>query len=156
MILPSHFLSHPHLFLSSLDIPPSYQILHSGSSFIFWKNLQSNEPLHLTPKLQNFLMSAEIDLQQLHSCSQTQGPGDREQAEQGKWGPSWPLSGKRTPPGVQSSPLLSPLPLSTPNLDFCSLCFLPGRPARPPRGMDGFPRLEPLLLVCDNVAILLR
>ena len=47
-----------------------------------------------------------------------------------------------------------PSPLSTSHLDFCSL--LPARQASPtPKGPGGCPRLEPLLLVSDNVAIFL-
>lgn len=89
------------------------------------------------------------DLQQLHSYSQTQGPGGGQQAEEEVETLLATFLKQATSKGAEQ-----PTPLSTSHVDFYSLLL--ARQASPtPRGLEGFPRLELLLLVSDNVTILL-
>lgn len=68
------------------------------------------------------------DLQQLHSCSQAQGPGDGRRQKKESGATRSVIFLKQATPGVQSSP---PVPCPCTFARF-ALCFWPGRPAQLP------------------------
>lgn len=88
------------------------------------------------------------DLQQLHSDSQTQGPGGGQQAEEEVETLLAHFLGKGHLQGCRAAH-----PICFPCGFLLSASCQASQPN--PQGTGSFPRLQPLLLVSDNVTVLL-